>query len=76
MFFPKSTVNAVDVGPWGGLGGGSWEVNGDIRKILICYGDVVDSLMVTYIEHGVAETSLKFGGPGGEKKDAVNIDLY
>lgn len=65
----------MDVGPYGGGGGGFWEVNGNIRKMVIRHGDVVDSLVITYIKNGEDQKSIRFGGPRGDNED-VNIDLH
>lgn len=48
--------------------------NGNIRKIIVCHGNVVDSLVITDIKHGLKEVSIKFGGPSGDNQD-VTIDI-
>lgn len=66
-------VVQVDVGFWGGPGGRFWKCNGDIRKIIISHGAVIDSLIIVYMKDGVTKQSIRFGGKGGDYKDVKNI---
>lgn len=56
-----------------GCGAMDWP-NGNIRKIIVCHGNVVDSLVISDIKHGLNEVSIKFGGPSGDNQD-VTIDI-
>lgn len=56
----------VNLGLWGGYGGRPWEVDGQIRSIIVRHSDVVESLIFVYInKDGEKERSPEFGGNSG-----------
>jgi hypothetical protein len=67
---PQAIVNTT-VGPFGGLGGDPFQdpASGQITKITIGAGSVVDSIQTTYAMPGGTSKSLKHGGDGGVPTD-------
>lgn len=64
----------IKLGPWGGPNGNKWsfDVNGGITKIVVVYGEAIDSLLFKSIdEEGLIRYSPKFGGNGGDHTDKV-----
>ncbi|KAK2652602.1 hypothetical protein Ddye_012458 [Dipteronia dyeriana] len=65
-----------EVGPWGGLGGITWNYmpKGGIVEIIISHGEIIDSLSFKSVcANKVAESSSNYGGQGGSKTH-ISID--
>ncbi|KAK0598067.1 hypothetical protein LWI29_031321 [Acer saccharum] len=69
--------SSIKVGPWGGLRGRDWSYmpKGGIVEIVINHGDIIDSLSFKSVyANKEAESSINFGGKGGNKRQLISID--
>lgn len=69
---------SIELGPWGGNGGCSWNdgVHSGIREISIVYGSCIDSICVTYDKFGKPFLGEKHGGMGGTKAAQVHFGPF
>lgn len=66
---------AIEVGPWGGNGGSTFDdgtFNG-VREITLVYDSCIDSIRVEYDKHGKPISAEKHGGNGGNYTAEVSI---
>ncbi|KAL3619131.1 hypothetical protein CASFOL_036701 [Castilleja foliolosa] len=77
-----SCEGAISVGAWGGQDGNHWSYqakHGGLKHIIICYGQVINSVMFKgdgdeEASAATADYSARFGGSGGYKTEKVIID--
>ncbi|XP_042465513.1 jacalin-related lectin 19-like [Zingiber officinale] len=72
--YGPNKIEAVKVGDWGANVGSQWDM-GPVNKITsmkIYYGDVVDSIEITYWNNGSIRSTPRYGGGGG---NPTQIDL-
>ncbi|CAI9266274.1 unnamed protein product [Lactuca saligna] len=68
---------SIQLGPWGGNGGCSWNdgVYSGIREISIVYGSCIDSICVTYDKFGKPFLGEKHGGMGGTEAAKIKLQF-
>ncbi|XXG45955.1 hypothetical protein AAC387_Pa02g0906 [Persea americana] len=66
---------AIEVGPWGGNGGSSWDDGtfSGVREITIVYERCIDSIRVEYDKHGKPISGEKHGGNGGSYTAKIKL---
>ncbi|KAK9066199.1 hypothetical protein SSX86_013520 [Deinandra increscens subsp. villosa] len=63
--------------PWGGNGGDEWDdgVHGGVREITLVHGGCINSIQVTYDNHGKPFLEEKHGGIGGTKYAQIKLQF-
>nr|GMD30462.1 Glycosyl transferase, family 14 [Ipomoea batatas] len=67
----------IEIGPWGGHGGSSWDdgSHDGIREISLVYGRCIDSIRAVYDRNGRPFSAEKHGGNGGDKTGEVKLQF-
>ncbi|XP_048130001.1 jacalin-related lectin 19 isoform X2 [Rhodamnia argentea] len=67
----------IEVGPWGGNGGTSWDDGSyhGVREITLVFGHCIDSIRVMYDKNGKPVAGEKHGGVGGNQTAEIKLQF-
>ncbi|KAF8025671.1 hypothetical protein BT93_F2493 [Corymbia citriodora subsp. variegata] len=67
----------MEVGPWGGNGGSSWDDGSyhGVREITLVFGHCIDSICMVYDKNGKPVAAEKHGGVGGNQTAEIKLQF-
>ncbi|XP_030457536.2 jacalin-related lectin 19 [Syzygium oleosum] len=68
---------SIEVGPWGGNGGTSWDDGSyhGVREITLVFGHCIDSICAVYDKNGKPVAAEKHGGVGGNQAAEIKLQF-
>ncbi|KAK3426712.1 jacalin-related lectin 19 isoform X1 [Eucalyptus grandis] len=68
---------SIEVGPWGGNGGISWDDGSyhGVREITLVFGHCIDSICAVYDKNGKPVAAEKHGGHGGDQSAEIKLQF-